>query len=149
MVDRKNWVKLNKKELQIGDRIQLIVDPNEKNLHTIRRKGATGTIIGRDPRYLYDGYLIAVPDKKEWENPGSTQDRRNWCIDPQQPITGARFEKIEELTIEEMLTSSHESLRKEGLFRKRQRDKLYNRFLTKLNFLGEFMQQIFQRKISS
>lgn len=149
MINKKLWQKLNKKKLKIGDRIQLIVcDTNYEVMKLHPRNGATGTIVGRDKRPWYaEYYLTATADKKEWENPGSTQDLRNWCIEAQQPIKGTRFEKIEELSIEEMLTSSYEALRKEGLLRKQQKEP-YKRFLTRLNFLRTFTWQLLKRKKS-
>lgn len=132
--------KLSKKKLKIGDRIQLIVCDMNYEVMKLQlnktRNGATGTIVGRDKRPWYaEHYLTAIADRKEWENPGSTQDRRNWCIEAQQPIKGTRFEKIGELSIEEMLTSSYEALRKEGLLKLRQREKLHTIVFNKINIL--------------
>jgi hypothetical protein len=144
----KIWQKLNKKKLRIGDCIQLtIINEHGEVDKNSRRSGATGVIIDRDIRWGYEDCLTALPDKKEWENPGTNQFSRNWCIRMHQPINDTRFEKIGELSIDEMLTSSYESLRKEGLQRKKQQEKLYNRFLIKIVFLKNSIYNCFKRKI--
>ena len=95
-----------------GVRIQYIGEKSQKLL-TPRR--ATGTIVCRDSRYPFekkreDVLWEALPDLPCWENPGPKQTR--WNVREQDlGDTGECWKIIEELSIEDMLTSDCWELR--------------------------------------